>query len=117
MSDATFTAIAELIALIVDPKGCAKRLADLQATLATVEGAQGQLESARIANERAFAEATADLDRRRLKIIEGEVELRLRRDAFDQREARQEASVSSYPTDPNFAPNTRHPNGLARGPE
>jgi hypothetical protein len=64
MSDDTFTAVAGLIALINDAKACAKRLAELQAAIAAAEQAQAQLEAARIANERAFAETKADLDRR-----------------------------------------------------
>jgi hypothetical protein len=111
MNPDAFAAVADLIGLISDPKACAKRMAELQVTIAAADRAQAQLEAARIANERAFAVSTADLDRRRAKIIADEVELRLRRDAFDQREA---SSAERFPHDPNFAPGTISHSGLAR---
>jgi hypothetical protein len=112
MSDDTFTAVAGLVALITDVKGCAKRLGELQTAIAAAETAQAQLEAARIANERAFAEMKADLDRRQARLSEGEVELRLRRDAFDQREPRREVE-DRYKPDPNLGAGTQW-RGLTR---
>jgi septal ring factor EnvC (AmiA/AmiB activator) len=110
MSDDTFTAVAGLVALITDVKGCAKRLAELQATIVAAETAQAQLEAARIANERAFSEMKADLDRRQARLVEGEVELRLRLSAFNQREASRDATIlnaADYPENPNLLPGTQ----------
>ena len=66
MSDAAaFATVTALIALIADPKAAKARLDALQKAAAEIETARAQLEAARIANERAFAEA--NLDRRRRK--------------------------------------------------
>jgi hypothetical protein len=114
MSDAFEDAFA-LLAAAADVKGFEARITRLKKLSEQVAAEQAQLEAARIANERAFAEATADLDRRRSKIAQDEVELRLRRDAFDQREARREtSSADPFPFDPNFGPGTRSHTGLAR---
>jgi hypothetical protein len=68
LSDAAaFATVTALIALIADPKAAKARLDALQKAAAEIETARAQLEAARIANERAFAEAKADLDRRRRK--------------------------------------------------
>jgi hypothetical protein len=68
LSDAAaFATVTALIALIADPKAAKPRLDALQKAAAEIETARAQLEAARIANERAFAEAKADLDRRRRK--------------------------------------------------
>jgi hypothetical protein len=71
MSDAdAFTAVTALINLVSDPKAAKARLDALQKAAAEIETAQAQLEAARIANERAFAEARADLDRRETDLTE-----------------------------------------------
>jgi hypothetical protein len=123
MSDAAaFSAVVNLIALVSDAKACAKRLEELRATITAAETAAAQLEAARVANLRADAERKADLDRRQARLVEAEVELRLRREAFDQREARRNAVNTSgppepadeFPYSPNFEPGTRSHTGLAR---
>jgi hypothetical protein len=119
MTDAFDDAFA-LLAAAADPKGFEARITRLKKLSEQVAAEQAQLAADRAAHEREVAETKAAFDRRQARLTEGEVELRLRRDAFDQREGRREASISSaadYPTDPNFAPNTRHPNGMLRGPE
>jgi septal ring factor EnvC (AmiA/AmiB activator) len=115
MSD-PFAAVAGLVALITDVKACAKRLDELRATIDAAEKARAQLEAARIANERAFAETKADLDRRQTRLSEGEGELRLRVSAFNGREARGEWPTSiedRFPSDPNLGVGTQW-RGLVR---
>jgi hypothetical protein len=63
----TFAAVIALIALVADPKACAKRLAELQATIDAADKAQAQLAIDRAAHERAVAEANHELDGRRSK--------------------------------------------------
>jgi predicted nucleic acid-binding Zn-ribbon protein len=76
MSDAAaFAAVTALIGLITDPKAAKARLDALQKAAAEIETAQAQLEAARIANERAFAEARAELDRRGAELTERTFEL------------------------------------------
>jgi hypothetical protein len=120
MTDDAFADAFALLAAAADVKGCEARITKLKKLSEQVAAEQSRLATDREAFARECAEAKAALDRRQTRLAEGEVELRLRRDAFDQRESRREASISSvadYPIDPNFRPGTRHPNGMLREPE
>jgi hypothetical protein len=117
MSDDTFATVVALIALISDAKACKARLEELRQLSEQIAAQRAALDAATQASQVAITEGNRDLDRRRAKITEGEVDLRLRRDAFDQREARRTHVSDDLPIDPNFGPGTRHPNGMARGPE
>jgi hypothetical protein len=64
------TALIALIALITDPKACAKRLAELTKAAQEVAAGQAQLAADREAHEREVAEAKAGLDRRGAELTE-----------------------------------------------
>jgi septal ring factor EnvC (AmiA/AmiB activator) len=109
MTDAFDDAFA-ILAAAADVPGCKARIGELKKTLDAIEKAQAQLAADRAAFEHEVAETKAALDRRQARLTEGEVELRLRRNAFDQREARRDAPTSSaadYPENPNLLPGTQ----------
>jgi hypothetical protein len=103
MSDAAFTGVTALIALISDPKGCAKRMAELQATIEVAEKAQAQLAVDRAVHERAIAEANRELDGRRLKIAEDECHIRLQREGLKPSDGAP-ARRRHFPVRPKFRP-------------
>jgi hypothetical protein len=109
MSDAFADAFA-LLAAAANPKDFEARITRLKKLSEQVDAEQAQLAADREAHAREVAQTKADLDRRQARLTEGEVELRLRRDAFDKREARREAPTSSaadYPENPNLLPGTQ----------
>jgi septal ring factor EnvC (AmiA/AmiB activator) len=109
-SDA-FAAVTGLIALITDPKACAKRLADLQQQLAAAAKAQAKLDADREAYERKVAADKAELAAREQKIAE-----RLYKAMRLEREPPRDPvdPDDRFPHDPNFGPGTRSHTGLAR---
>jgi hypothetical protein len=119
MSDAFQDAFA-LLAAAADVEGFEARITRLRKLSEQVAAEQAQLAADRAAFEREVAETKAALDRRQARLTEGEVELRLRRDAFDQREARNGAAASAedrFPFHPDFPPGSRSHTGLAREAE
>jgi hypothetical protein len=113
VSDDTFADVAALIALVVDAKSCAKRLDELRRATQEAETARAALEAARVANQTAISEAHADLDKRRARTAEGEIELRLKREAQNPVAPVPDAA-EKYPFNPNFPPGSRSHTGLAR---
>lgn len=106
-----------LLSAATDAAACKARLLELRKEMAALEKAQAQLVADREASQKAIDEANAEIERRRAAVLAREVDTRLRGEALAMREASRGAAPNPYPTDPNFAPNTRHPNGMARGPE
>jgi hypothetical protein len=101
----TFAAVTALIALISDPKGCAKRLAELQAKIAAAERAQTQFEAAQPVHD----QAAAALEAREIAVTEREqrvdaAELRLLRELPRER----------FPLGANGEAGTRTWSGLVR---
>jgi hypothetical protein len=115
MNPEACAAVTALIALISDPKGCAKRMAELQATIDAADKAQAQLAADRAAHERAVAEANHELDARRLEIAKSECDIRLQREGLKLQMAHK-AAAETFPFDPNFGPGSRSHTGLAREP-
>ncbi len=92
-----------LLTVLADPKATKARLESLQKATQEVAAGQAQLEAARIANERAFAETRADLDQRTAKLSEREIAARLQDANLREREAVIRASKPDpYPPNSNF---------------
>jgi hypothetical protein len=105
MSDTeSFTAVASLIALIVDPKACAARLADLQRTIAAAAKAQAELNVERDEfDRRAAAEKAAAVARdTKLRAREAAVEI-AERDILARQKNLADARPPRYPFDPNIS--------------
>jgi hypothetical protein len=69
MSDATFTAVSQLIALVADPKACAKRLEELRKVSDEVARSQARLD----ADARTVATDKAAADEREKTLRDREV--------------------------------------------
>jgi hypothetical protein len=115
MSD-PFAAVTSLIALIGDAKACARRLAELQATIDAAEKAQAQLDADRraVAADKAAAdEREKTLREREVKVAIGEHNL-----AKGQQElaAGRRELAPKLAFDPNFGPGSVGPSGLTREP-
>jgi hypothetical protein len=105
MSDDVFADAFALLGAAANVKEFEARITRLKKLSEQVAAEQVQLAADREAHAREVAEAKAALDRRQTRLTEGEVELRLRRNAFDQREARNGAATSAedrYPPNPNL---------------
>jgi hypothetical protein len=115
MSDASFTAVADLIALISDPKACAKRMAELQTLGAEIAAAQAKLDAARAEHDRKITADTAELAEREAAVGQRHVVVSIAEREVAAARARDAAAMPPrYPSDPNFAPGTISHSGLAR---
>jgi chorismate mutase len=114
MSEATpdaFAAVTGLIALITDPKACAKRIDELRKLIEQAEKAQAQLAAERAAHEAKVAADKAELAAREAKVAD-----RLFRAMRLEKEPPSERPeyFDPFPFDPNLLPGTRGPTGIAR---
>jgi hypothetical protein len=107
----TFTAVAGLIALITDAKGCAKRLAELQQQIVAAAAAQSQLGAERDEFDRRSAAEKAAADARETKLRAREVAVGIaERDILAREKIIADATPPRYPFDPNiFGTLTREP--------
>jgi hypothetical protein len=116
MTDASpeaFAAVADLIAIVADPKACAKRLADLRAQIDAATAAQAKLDADRLEHDRKVAADTAALAKREAALRMHQAEL-MGREAAMAETARIRGLPESFPLDPNLGPGTRSHSGLVR---
>jgi IS5 family transposase len=119
VSPEAFAAVANLIAVIADPKGCAKRLAELQARMGAVTAAQTKLDAdARtVAADRAAADEHAKAVREReVKAALAERDLIADREALVAERRALAAERPRFSADPNLGPGGRSYSGLTREP-
>jgi hypothetical protein len=101
-SDA-FAAVAGLIALITDAKGCAKRLAELQQQIDVATKAQSKLDSERVVHDRAVAAAEVEMIARETAVRKREVTVSIAaRDLIEREKIVAASKPDRYPQDPNF---------------
>lgn len=116
MSDApqsdSFAAVADLLALIAQPADCAKRLAELKASLAAIAKAQAKLDTERAEFDRQVAVTKAELAEREERVAKRV----LRAVQFEAQhpQVSEEETLEAFPLDPNFGPGTRSHTGLTR---
>jgi hypothetical protein len=70
-----FAALADLLAVVADPKASAARLAELHAATAAADKARSDLAAARERDKVAAAKRTAELDTRAVALLEAEAKL------------------------------------------
>jgi hypothetical protein len=110
----SFAAVSALIALVSDTKSCAKRLAELRATIDAAEKAQAQLDADRAAHARTMAadeERAKSVREREAKLILGERDLRVGQEALA---AARRALAPRPGFDPNLGCGTMGPGGIVR---
>jgi hypothetical protein len=105
--DTTFAAVADLIRLIADPDGCAKRMRALQKLEGEVAAAQAKLDAAKPIHEKTAAE----LEAREAAVTERERILEGWESEARERGAREKVP---YPFDPNLGPGSSSWSGLSR---
>jgi hypothetical protein len=111
-----FAAVADLIRLIADPDGCAKRIRELQKHGDQLAKAQAKLETERAEHDREVAAETAGLAEREAALRMHQAEL-MGREAAMAETARIRGLPESFPLDPNLGPGSRSHSGLAREAE
>jgi hypothetical protein len=105
MSDASFTAVADLIRLVVDAKACAQRVEELRKLVATATAAQAKLN----ADSASHVATKAALDEREAAVTERE-----RIVTAWEREASERGEREKYPFDPNLGRGSKSWSGLVR---
>jgi hypothetical protein len=121
-SNPEFAAVADLIALIVSPKDCAARLAELQKQIATTAKAQAKFDSEKATHDRAASAAEADMIAREQAIRKREVDVAIRERDLAAREQAliaklNESRPARFEFDPNMGPGAMSHSGLTREPE
>jgi hypothetical protein len=109
----TFAAVADLIRLIADPDGCAKRMTEFRKLGDQIAKSQAKLETERAEHDRKVAAETAELARREAALRMHQAEL-MGREAAMAETARIRGLPESFPLDPNLGPGTRSHSGLVR---
>jgi hypothetical protein len=113
-----FAAVADLIRLIADPDGCAKRIRELQKLGDQLAKAQAKLETERAEHGRKVAADTAELAEREAVVRKREVAVVFAERDVNERAQRFAAELPPrYPHDPNLGPGTRSYSGLTREAE
>jgi hypothetical protein len=106
MTDASpeaFAAVADLIRLIADPDGCAKRMTELRKLGDQIAKAQSKLETDRAEHNKKVAADAAELAEREAALRKREVAV-----AFAERDVNERAQrfaadqPERYPPNPNF---------------
>jgi hypothetical protein len=110
-SPEAFAAVADLIRLIADPDGCAKRIRELQKLGDQLAKAQTKLATDTAEFERKTAAETAAMDEREAALRKRHVAVSIREREADERAQRYaDALPPRYPHDPNlFGTITREP--------
>jgi hypothetical protein len=110
-SPETFTAVADLIKLVVDAKACAKRVDELAKLSAETATAQANLETERAAHDRKATADTAELAEREVALRKRQVAVSIAEREVNERAQRYaDALPPRYPHDPNlFGTITREP--------
>jgi hypothetical protein len=99
----TFAAVADLIRLIADPDGCAKRMTELRKLGEQVAKSQAKLETERAAHDRKAAADTAELAEREVVLRKRQVAVSIAEREVNERAQRYAAEQPErYPPDPNF---------------
>jgi hypothetical protein len=113
-SPEAFAAVADLIRLIADPDGCAKRIRDLQKLGDQLAKAQAKLDADRAASAAAVTvadEREKTLRDREVKVTLGE---RVLTTGLHELAAARRELAPRFNFDPNLAPGTRSHSGLTR---
>jgi hypothetical protein len=114
-SPETFAAVADLIRLIADPDGCAKRVRELQKLGEQVAKAQAKLETERAAHDQTVTADTAAALARETKLRDREVAVAMaQRDVAARERALADARPPRFSDDPNLGPGGRSHSGLTR---
>jgi hypothetical protein len=106
MSDPTpesFAAVADLIRLIADPDGAARRLRELQKLVDQAEKAQARLDADRTAHEQKVAADNAALDKREAAARQRVIAATIRENSVAEREARWRDEKPGRWRDPNLS--------------
>jgi hypothetical protein len=121
MSDAptpeAFAAVADLIRLIADPDGCAKRMTELRKLGEQVAKSQAKLETERAAHDRKAGADAAELAEREQKLRARAVDLMVRENAMAETARVRGLSDDRFHLDPNLGPGGRSYSGLTRAHE
>jgi hypothetical protein len=104
-----FAALAGLIALIIDAKACATRLAELRKLVDQAEKAQAQLAADRETHAATAAAAAAALEAREAALVTREEACAAAEAEYFQQQPRER-----YPASPNLEPGGRSHSGLTR---
>jgi hypothetical protein len=111
----TFAAVTDLIRLIADPDGCAKRVRDLQKLGDQVAKAQARLETERAAHDQKVMADTAAMDEREQKLRDRHLALSIaERDLAAREKVIADARPPRFAGDPKLEPGGRSHSGLTR---